>query len=102
MLHLQANILFAKELARQLKEEGSPILAFSLHPGGLMWAAGVLRFAKQAKSRQGAPSLAFALHQGAWACLAPSQMPTSSLRCTSVRGLQLFCLALGVASFCMH
>ncbi|KAI7837673.1 hypothetical protein COHA_008534 [Chlorella ohadii] len=47
-----ANILFAKELARQLKEEGSPILAFSLHPGVIKtplqrhmgWEAAIMNF----------------------------------------------------------
>ena len=30
----QANLLFVKELARRLKEEGSAVEAFALHPGG--------------------------------------------------------------------
>lgn len=30
---LQANLLFVKELARRLKEEGSAVEAFALHPG---------------------------------------------------------------------
>lgn len=34
VLPAQANILFGKELARRLQEEGSPLLAVSLHPGG--------------------------------------------------------------------
>lgn len=43
ILPVQANILFGKELARRLQEEGSPLLAFSLHPGGLratLWLQG--------------------------------------------------------------
>jgi hypothetical protein len=36
-----ANILFAKELSRQLAEEGSPVKAFSLHPGATSgWVGG--------------------------------------------------------------
>lgn len=30
----QANLLFVKEMARRLKEEGSAVEAFALHPGG--------------------------------------------------------------------
>ena len=47
-----ANILFAKELARRLREEGSPIHAFSLHPGVIKtplqrhmgWEAALMNF----------------------------------------------------------
>lgn len=31
-----ANILFAKELARRMQEEGAPVLAYSLHPGSII------------------------------------------------------------------
>ena len=32
-LPTQANLLFVKELARRLQEEGSAVEAFALHPG---------------------------------------------------------------------
>jgi NAD(P)-dependent dehydrogenase (short-subunit alcohol dehydrogenase family) len=32
-----ANRLFVHELARRLKEEGSAVKAFSVHPGGRLW-----------------------------------------------------------------
>ena len=32
----QANLLYVKELARRLKEEGSAVEAFALHPGGVV------------------------------------------------------------------